>query len=452
MKVFLISANTETSPYPVYPLGIDYVAGAIESDHEVFLADLNRAGEEDRLSDRIKKTAPDIIGISIRNIDNTDVKGPKSYIDRYRSLIGRIRSVTAAPIVLGGSGFTIFPGQLLQTLEADYGIVGEGERFGLFLEAYENGGNPGDMAGVIAGNGPAPAEYFPQPWGGGVKRRFAPRQSHVDYYLKKGGMLNLQTKRGCPFKCIYCTYPHIEGQRLRLIPPREVAETALMLQNAGAGYLFITDSVFNSDYDHSLEVARHMKKAGLVIPWGAYIAPTPPPADYFKVLADSGMTHVEFGTEALCDEILKNYQKPFRFRHVLNAHSAAIEAGLKAAHFFLLGAPAETPRTLAETLDKAASLEQSVCFFFAGIRVYPHTRLHAMALESGQIASDQDLLPPVFYRPEGISLESIEQTVCRMAENRVNWISGAVEEDMAKIISRLHDRGHTGPLWEYLIR
>ena len=32
-------------------------------------------------------------------------------------------------------------------------------------------------------------------------------------YLQKGIVLNVRTKRGCPFKCIYCTTPQIEGNR-----------------------------------------------------------------------------------------------------------------------------------------------------------------------------------------------------------------------------------------------
>ncbi|MGM0402426.1 MAG: lipid biosynthesis B12-binding/radical SAM protein [Thermodesulfobacteriota bacterium] len=451
MKVLLISANTETSPYPVYPLGIDYVAGAIGERHEVFVADANETGQGRGLEDRITAVSPDIVGVSIRNIDNTDEKETKSYIDRYKSLISSVRQITAAPVVLGGSGFTLFPGRLIEALRADYGIVGEGERFAAFLDAIEQGKAVSELEGVIT-RGAAGTDSFPSPWPGGVQRHFDPEKRHLGYYLKKGGMLNLQTKRGCPFKCIYCTYPHIEGGRLRRSPPDIVADTARRLQDAGAKYLFVTDSVFNADYAHSRAVARSFQKAGLSIPWGGYIAPTRPPGDYFKILADAGMTHVEFGTEAFSDAILKNYRKPFRSADIFRAHKAAVAAGLHTAHFFLPGAPAETPQTLAETIDNAACLEKTVCFFFAGIRIYPHTRLYDIARASGQIASGQDLLRPCFYRPEGIGLEEINEMLHNRAQNRSNWIFGAGGEKMAQIISRLHARGHTGPLWEHLIR
>src|SRR4030042_3371658 len=112
-------------------------------------------------------------------------------------------------------------------------------------------------------------------------------------------MLNLQTKRGCSYNCIYCTYPHIEGSDLRPVPAGEVADTALELERAGAKYFFITDSAFNCDYEHSAEVARAFKEKGVSIPWGAFLAPTRPPSDYYRTLCGAGMTHAEFGTEEI---------------------------------------------------------------------------------------------------------------------------------------------------------
>ncbi len=452
MKVLLISANAETSPYPVYPLGIDHVAGAIGSEHEVFIADVNETGSAKGTENRVNETAPDIIGISIRNIDNTDVKAPRSYIEHYKELIGCIRRQTRAPIVLGGSGFTLFPAQMLETLGADYGIIGEGERFSVFLDALGKNEDVSKIEGVITSGNPFSDDSPPMPWKGGFQRRFDPESPHVGYYLKKGGMLNLQTKRGCPFACIYCTYPHIEGRRLRRTSPRAAADTARRLQDAGAKYLFITDSVFNSDVDHSLEVAKNFKKAGVSVPWGAYIAPVGMREDYFKLLADAGMTHVEFGTEAFCDEILENYNKPFCTADIFSAHKSAVAAGLNTAHFFLPGAPAETAQTLCRTLDNAEQLEKTVCFFFAGIRIYPATRLHEIAVKSGQITKDQDLAAPCFFRPEGIGLDEIENTLHTRAQGRINWVFGAGGEKVEQIISRLHSRGHAGPLWEHLIR
>ena len=47
MKVLLISANTVTTPHPVYPLGLDYVMQALTPRHEVRILDMNVAGAQD---------------------------------------------------------------------------------------------------------------------------------------------------------------------------------------------------------------------------------------------------------------------------------------------------------------------------------------------------------------------------------------------------------------------
>lgn len=448
MKVLLISANTATSPYPVYPLGLDYVAGAIGSRHDVHFADLNHSASSPE--DRIQAVDPDVIGISIRNIDNTDHEAPQAYIEQHKQLVQRIRKLSPAAVVLGGSGFSLFPVQLLQELQADYGIIAEGERFQEFLQAWEQKGHVSGLEGVICRDDQHSVPT-PPAWTGKTTRSFTPDSPHVDYYLQHGGMLNLQTKRGCPFKCIYCTYPSIEGSSQRLMSPLAVADVALGLQEAGAKYLFITDSVFNSDIEHSLQVARSLRQAGLSIPWGAYIAPRRMPQDYFQELAAAGMTHVEFGTESLSDQVLESYQKPFRCSDICQAHQAALDAGLYAAHFFLLGAPAESPQTIRQTLENAQSLKKTVCFFFTGIRLYPQTQLFELALESGQITKEQSLLRPCFYCPPDIGLSSIQAMLAHGSRKQRNWIFGGSGKKMTQVISRLHAKGHVGPLWEHLI-
>ncbi|MEK6201077.1 MAG: cobalamin-dependent protein [Desulfobulbaceae bacterium] len=137
MKILLISPNTLTVPYPVYPIGLDYVAGAISDNHEVRIADLNCVDRE-ALAASLLDFRPDIIGISIRNIDNTEAGGPLFFIEEYKELVSWLRARSRAVMVCGGAGFTILPREIFTELELDYGIVGEGERFSMLVEALEN--------------------------------------------------------------------------------------------------------------------------------------------------------------------------------------------------------------------------------------------------------------------------------------------------------------------------
>lgn len=447
VRILLLSPNTLTAPYPVYPLGLDYVAGSLSPAHQVRVADL-QVVDRSALGVLLDEFVPEVIGIACRNIDNTDATDPLFLLHGYRELVTWLRQRSSAVLVCGGCGFTIMPERIFAFLGVDYGIVGEGERFGLLVDALAHSRNPADIPGVlIAGNAATPP-----PWPGELTRRLPVQDEQTGYYVRNGGMLNLQTKRGCSFRCLYCPYPRIEGGTHRLVEPEEVARIALGLQAAGARYLFITDSAFNSDIGHSLAVARALRDHGLSIPWGAFFAPINLPTGYFEAMAAAGCRHVEFGTESLADSMLRAYRKPFRPADVLVAHRQARAAGLHVAHYFLLGGPGESAATVAESLVHIEQLDKAAFFFFIGIRIYPGTGLYDQALAEGQIDRDTDLLQPVFYRPDAIDREAIQALVTDRAAGRKNWVVGSGGPVIATTVQTLHQRGFIGPLWEYLVR
>lgn len=449
MRILFISANTLKVPYPVYPLGIDYVVGALHSHYQTKIVDMNEFNSPRELETVIRNFSPDFVGLAIRNIDNTDTINCVGFLDEYKNLVGQIRKNSSAKLILGGSGFTIFPGEYMQALDADYGIVGEGEKLCLLLQLLEKNGEVQSLPGILTKENDHTAY---EPWRNEIKRRFDPGNSHTKFYLANGGMLNLQTKRGCPYHCIYCTYPYIEGNKMRFFRPQEIAQDARKLQDAGAKYIFITDSALNASFEHSREVAESFLAAGISVPWGGFFAPTLPPPDYFQMFADAGLSHVEFGTESLSDQMLVNLQKPFTARDVFAAHDLALKAGLHIAHYFLLGGPGENRQTLQETLNNAEKLEKAVFFFFCGIRIYPHTKLYDLALREGQITAEQNLLQPVFYRSAHITDREIMQTVEDHAAGRINWIIGSGENKATRVLPKLYQRGFTGPMWEHLIQ
>ena len=192
MKLLLLSANTTQSPYPVYPLGLDHIAGSLKPRHELVILDMNVVGGLERLEAAVRELGPDVIGLSVRNIDNVDTVATISFVEGYERIIRILRGCAKAPIVLGGSGFSIFPGELMALLDADFGVVGEGEYLGSLLDALEEGTAVGDFPGIVCRGGSLRA---PVPWPGPVRRMIGPVDDRFRFYLERGGMLNLQTKR-----------------------------------------------------------------------------------------------------------------------------------------------------------------------------------------------------------------------------------------------------------------
>ena len=436
-------------PYPTYPIGLDYVMNAISPPHEVKTVDMNELKDERGLADVLVRFLPDVVGLSIRNIDNVDAVFGKSFVGEIGRLIEIVRRHSAAPIVLGGSGFTILPAEFMDRLDADYGIIGEGERLPLLLGALERRESTSGLPGIVSRKSPV---VFPEPLADPYGRGLFPKHSYTSFYLKRGGMLNLQTKRGCPFRCIYCTYPLIEGRRFRFSDPKEVAQTAKGLEEAGAKYLYITDSTFNGHYGYSLEVARAFRREGVSIPWGAFFSPTTPPPDYYQVMADAGLQHVEFGTEALTDPVLEGYGKPFRTAEIFTSHRLAREAGLHIAHYLMLGGPGENEDTLKETLSRTDELDRTVFSVYVGARIYPRTALCELALTEGLISAGRNLLEPTFYWSPALSRERGMEWLENHSAGRPNWVVGSGPPGMFKVLARLHARGQVGPLWEHLVR
>jgi len=129
MKLLLISPNTEFLPDPIFPLGLAYIAAALTRqgvDHRIldlcFVTDM-----EAEISAEISSYQPDLIGLSLRNLDNVSYPKYTSYLPFYREVMGIIRRHTDRCIILGGSAFSLMPDDIFTYLDADFGIVGEGE-------------------------------------------------------------------------------------------------------------------------------------------------------------------------------------------------------------------------------------------------------------------------------------------------------------------------------------
>ena len=243
MNILLISANREKDPYPVFPLGLSYLAGSLaERGHRLQLLDLCFVADpETAIAAEMREFMPGAVVVSIRNIDNVTFPGSRSYLGEVRRVVDWCRG--SAPVILGGSGFSLLPVQLLERLGADYGVVGEGEEvLPELIACLEQGRKPVALPGVLTRGESAyqPARLVSRL--GPADRSLFP----VSRYHLEGGMANLQTKRGCPFSCIYCTYPLLEGNRVRVRPIAGIiAEIRSLVDDYGVSYVYFVDDIFN---------------------------------------------------------------------------------------------------------------------------------------------------------------------------------------------------------------
>lgn len=364
-KVFFISSNTSTDPYPVYPLGMAVVAGAMQAaGHEVKQYDWLVAGEDlEPMFAALEEFEPDMVSISIRNIDNVDsFSGEEGwYLLKIKTLVTALRNLTRAPIVVGGPAMTIMPDAIAEYLDVDHAVVGEGERS---LPALANDLAAGaKLPRVIQRCAPLEGDKFAAPLF---------EADMVKYYLEHSGMVNLQTKRGCPYRCSYCSYPHLEGKTFRVRSPELVVDELERLQSEhGVERVFFTDSVFNDPQGEYLELCEEMIRRKLEIKWAAFFRPQGMGRTELALMKRSGLYALELGTDAGSDKTLAGIDKNLTYADIFAVNEACIAERLPAAHYVMFGGPDEDENSVLDALDNMERLGVSVVFAFSGIRIHP---------------------------------------------------------------------------------
>lgn len=459
-RILLVSANNYRDPYPVYPLGVSYLKSAIlmnAAKWDVDIADMNFISTE-MLASKIRNGSYNCIGLSMRNIDDNNFRSANRFVQWYKELSGIIKANTDAILIGGGAGYSIFPVLLFKELGLDYGIKGEGE-FSIvellkIFEKYLLGGAKNkipqnvlenvdglvyeDDAGTAVLNGRKIYDKAPE---------LDFEHESVDYYWKESGMLNIQTKRGCPYHCIYCSYPVIEGNTVRTLSPDKIVDSLEKLyREKKINYVFFTDSVFNICQDYNKELCSKIIERGIKISWGAYFSPSSLSAENLKLYKDSGLTHIEFGTESFSDKQLRNYGKEFTWKDILEKSAMCDDLGIFYAHFMILAGYGETQETINETLEHSKQLAgRTVIFPYFGMRIYPGTKLFEIAKSEGVVKSESELLKPVFYISRQIDTEDVRK---RAYETGARWVFP--DDPPQAIMKRYRERNMKGPLWEYL--
>ena len=454
MRVLLISPNTEMLPDPVFPLGLAFLSSALEqTSHEHRLLDLcfvEDYGEALELA--VADFGPEVIGLSLRNVDNVAYPNSHSYLPFYRKVVSHLRKLTSTPIVLGGSGFSLMPYHILKDLGADYGIVGEGEiTFIRFLDLLEKGQSADKVPGVISSRSRSPLQVI-SPQRFSFEDTLMPRREKLanQEYLRFGGMGNVQTKRGCGFSCVYCTYPLIEGKEIRLRSPKDVGEEIKQLSEQSVDTFFVVDNVFNFPPHHAQSICREILQRDLKVSWSCYLHPQFVTESLLSLMKEAGCSGVEFGTDAGSDLLLKRLGKSFTIEEVRRASELCQKVGLSFCHSLVFGGPGETKQTIQETLALMEEVSPTAVIAMVGIRLFPGTRLADFASPEDLIIDDESMLQPTFYLAESIRPFILDLLYEHVAEHK-NWIlPGSNVNIDRRLQEKLRRFGLRGPLWEHM--
>jgi radical SAM superfamily enzyme YgiQ (UPF0313 family) len=402
---------------------------------------------EEAIVSEIMVYQPDLIGLSLRNLDNVSYPNYTSYLPFYRKVIQIIRKKTSSRIIVGGSAFSLMPQAILSYLNADFGIAGEGERgiIALIRQLHAADKKGTQVKGRIVWDRDVGVvenlDDLPFPDRSGLDN---------EAYLQYGGMGNIQTKRGCPFNCIYCTYPLIEGKKVRLRSPKKICDEIESLINLGIKNLFIVDNEFNFPMEHAQFVCHEIIRRKLKIKWSGYVNPKFITPRLVNFMRDSGCTGIEFGSDAADPAMLANMGKDFTVDDMIRASETCAHAGLSFCHSLLIGGPGETMESVKRSFHRVAAMSPTAVICMIGIRVFPKTRLFQIAMEEGRIDKNQNLLEPFFYISPAIE-NKILPFIESFSKDHPTWIFPGMNININRALQeKIRRLGAKGPLWEYM--
>ncbi len=474
MNVLLVNPN-QMQP-PVAPLALDYLGQALQQNHiGVDVLDLCLDSMGPRLSQEVlaKVTAscPSAFLVTIRNIDDAYCASQHSFIDNYRNLIAQLHQLSNAPVIVGGCGFSIAPDKMLTFLEANYGIQGTCEHdIVTFLAGLEDPDRFPFMPGLvwrergeIRCNQPSQPEMSVDVFS---KRTIVRNR---DYY-RLGGMVGIETKRGCTGSCTYCVDPVAKGSKVFTKPLAYLIEEIISLLDQGICVFHLCDSEFNVPPHHAFEVCRAIIDEGLSqrIRWYTYASPVGFGDSLAFAMAEAGCVGINFGVDHCCPEVLSALGRQHSCEDLERVALSCHRAGIVTLFDLLLGGIGETRTTLKKVIAFCKHLTVERVGVPVGIRIYPNTPLaqavcwqkpfSAYPHFQGVTHNNDDLLYPLFYVSASLGsgwmafLDDLVADDPRFLFPLREKVSSNYNYNDNEVLKAAIAKGHKGAFWDILRR
>lgn len=453
MKVLLVNPNLMKPP--VTPVALDHLADALRrAGIDPILLDL--AWSRDIHADIDAATNDDFFfaAVSVRNIDDSFFPGSDECLHSHQRIVARLQA-NGLKVAAGGVGFSIAPEQTLDFIGADYGIAGDGEDAIVALaNALSGKSRLEKVPGLVGVNPPAVVELADMP---ASPRSFV----HNARYLKEGGQVGFETKRGCSFNCAACADYLAKGRTPRLRNPKAVVDELKSLQLQDVDVLHTCDSEFNVPKQHAVEVCEELigNRADGWLTWYAYCTPAGFDVELADLMRRAGCVGVDFAADHTDPEMLKSLNCPHSAEDLERAADACRKAGLRFMFDLLLGGPGETRRSLETTISKMRELRPTRVGVSLGIRLYPGCPIVEQIDLSPENPSlhchefDPSLFRPVYYRATALGddiEEWLEKTIG--GDRRFFFAASSHNYDDNAALVDLIRGGARGAFWDILAR
>jgi anaerobic magnesium-protoporphyrin IX monomethyl ester cyclase len=349
------------------PLGLLYIAKQLENrGQKVLVIDfIAEPFTEEKLQKLLENT--DVVCITV----TSQIASPAEKIVAFIK-----KTSPDIPVIIGGPHCTLQGSEVLQEINADIAVVGDGEKtINEILDVFDKKKTMAEVPGVFYRDAgeiktglprcdienldqiPFPSRHLVQHYS------YGKRQIAGVTFFAKGKITSMVATRGCPFRCRFCVSKSIfKNYRFR-----STENVLKELEEIAQEY----DSVFIVDDNFLIEKKRAEKIMDLLIEkklhldiWIAGIRVTDADKRLFQKMKKAGVKSIEFGIESGNQEVLDFYDKKITLDTIQKAVKLSKKTGFFTIGNFIIGAPIETEKHIEDTIRFAKKLNLDFAFFY----------------------------------------------------------------------------------------
>jgi anaerobic magnesium-protoporphyrin IX monomethyl ester cyclase len=397
------------------PLAYGYMAASLKAaGHEVTHVDLPFEGNSVDVLDRVLDEArPDLVGVT-------------SVAQSYFHALEISQTVKAwrsdCPVVFGGPHVSFIPTECLtRHPSVDYVLLFDAEDSVVALADALSCGDPGAIArvpglarrenGRPTLNAAAPPEMELDRYGLPDRTIFE-MQNYLDYDYETVVM----TARGCPSRCTFCSTT-IAGRTARWHGAQHVVDEMEVVRDMGFTSIFFGDDTFSGDPRRAVAICAEIKRRGLDIPWTSNMRAQDARPQVMEAMLEAGAYRVFVGFESVQANTLRLVKKGTSPERLYKTAKRILAAGLELHASFIVGAPGDSPVTLAATMDFIRLIDPTVATFNV-MEPRPGTDVFANPDRYGIVIPDRYWYEKTTWLDEPVS-HTVEMTTDEIRE----WVS-----------------------------
>lgn len=319
------------------PLGLAYLSAVLENNgiqadiHDDYLLQWG--------NDKVTELAQDYDVIGITGLTATSLVA----IDLAKQLRNKF-------LVCGGAHATLFPEQMIKYFNTV--VKGEGE--GVITDIVKN-----KISGIIKGVNAFDLDILPLP-----ARHKLPLEKYPlrNEFLKANRIFSMNTSRGCPYLCSFCSVKSIWGRTYRSFSSQRIEEEIkYLIVNYNANGIYFREDNFTYDRNRVVNICKLIKNFN--VEWVCESRVEHLDEDLIKIMYNAGCRAMWFGVESGSNRVLKMLHKGVNKERAIETFRLCNKYGIKTGASFIVGLPNETKKEIYETLAFAHKLDSYWTWF-----------------------------------------------------------------------------------------